>query len=102
MGRGWLFRLMAAVVLALPLAGGAAPTAVDGTLDLSAWDFERDGIVFVDGAWEFAPGRLLAPGEPWPADALRVAVPGEWNTYLGSRYGTGTYRVRVSCTTREP
>jgi PAS domain S-box-containing protein len=94
---------MAAVVLATPLPGGAAPaSAVGGVLDLSAWDFDRDGIVSIDGAWEFAPHRLLAPGEPWPVDGLRVSVPGEWSNYLGSRYGTGTYRVRVTCAAGQP
>jgi PAS domain S-box-containing protein len=104
MGRGRFYGLITAVMLALaPQAWAAAVvTAVDGTLDLSAWNFERDGIAFVDGTWEFAPGRLLEPGDPWPADALRVQVPGEWNSYLGSRYGAGTYRVRVSCAAAQP
>jgi PAS domain S-box-containing protein len=104
MGRGWLNALIAAVVLAAPLQGGAAAaaTAVGGALDLSGWNFERDGSVAVDGTWEFAPGRLLSPEDPWPSDALRVAVPGEWNAYLGSRYGAGTYRVRVTCATGQP
>ena len=28
-------------------------------MDLSAWDFNRDGIVALDGQWEFYWNRLL-------------------------------------------
>jgi PAS domain S-box-containing protein len=104
MGRGWFYGLIAAVMLAVAPPGYGAPgsPALDGALDLSDWVFDRDGVAFLDGTWEFAPGRLIAPGDPWPADALKVTVPGEWKSYLGSRYGTGTYRVMVRCATPQP
>ena len=29
------------------------PKAVKGILDLSQWDFEKDGVINLDGEWEF-------------------------------------------------
>ncbi len=29
------------------------PKAINGTLDLRNWDFAKDGIVSLDGDWEF-------------------------------------------------
>ena len=37
-----------------------APTAVNGVIDLSDWDFERDGPVELIGEWKVHLGRLLA------------------------------------------
>lgn len=90
-GRRWL------LALGLALAGAGAGAATPAIVDLHAWDFDRDGIALIDGSWEFVPGQLLAPGDPWPGNALRVQVPGEWNAGVGHRHGAGTYRVQVDC-----
>ena len=44
-------------------SGKKPPQAVDGVLDLSAWDFEKDGLVKLDGEWEFYWEQLLEPAE---------------------------------------
>ena len=41
--------------------GSIPPQAVKGVLDLSAWDFDRDGIAKLDGEWEFYWEHLLTP-----------------------------------------
>jgi len=97
-----------ALALAVLLMAGLAAQAADqvpvqpSVLPLQAWDFERDGIAFLDGAWDFAPGRLIEPGQAWPADATTAAVPGSWNAVLGARRGAGTYRVKVACHGAQP
>ena len=58
------------------------PAAINGTLDLSRWDFEKDGIVALDGQWEFYWKRLLTPvdfigGDPIENSTL-FSVPGLW------------------------
>ncbi len=63
---------------------GANPDAAEGKLDLSAWDFEKDGIAYLDGGWEFYWGRLLTPRD-FSAGELQAArtgffnIPGYWN-----------------------
>jgi PAS domain S-box-containing protein len=81
--------------LAAPAAG--APVAQGGALDLSAWNFERDGIASLDGEWEFFPGQLLAPGQQAAAAPQLLRVPGPWNAALDGGRGFATYRLRVAC-----
>ena len=38
-----------------------APTVVDGVLNLSNWDFQKDGNIKLDGDWEFYWEQLLEP-----------------------------------------
>ncbi|MDP5275287.1 ATP-binding protein [Chengkuizengella axinellae] len=40
-----------------------APTAEQGILDLSQWDFEEDGLVGLNGDWEFYEDQLLSPDD---------------------------------------
>lgn len=37
------------------------PVAKQGKLDLSSWDFEKNGLAKLDGQWEIYPGELLEP-----------------------------------------
>ena len=43
------------------------PVAVDGVLDLSNWDFERDGIVDLKGEWRFVWEEFV---EPMPSEVF--------------------------------
>jgi adenylate cyclase len=63
----------------------AAPKAVEGVLDLSDWNFEKDGIIKLDGEWEFYWEQLLEP-QDFAKDILPektgfVSVPGNWRKY---------------------
>ncbi|MBT3222106.1 MAG: PAS domain S-box protein [Proteobacteria bacterium] len=89
------------------LLGGCAPKpkpkAVDGTLDLTSWDFASDGPVALSGQWSFYPNRLLKPEELQAKDVPppgTIKVPGIWNgAVVGdarlSGLGHGTYRLRL-------
>ena len=61
----------------------AIPRAVDGVLDLRAWDLAADGPVRLDGDWDIYPGRLLSAQElddpEIAATSGRIHVPGAWN-----------------------
>jgi len=59
------------------------PRAVQGVLDLSQWDAARDGLVTLDGEWEFYWNKLLAP------DDFKVAAPPEKTGFFPFR-ATGT------------
>lgn len=81
-----------------------APAARAGYLDLSEWEFDRDGIVTLDGEWEFYWHKLLQPedfasGKPPPKTGY-FPIPGYWNGYKIdgrplSGDGYATYRLTV-------
>jgi class 3 adenylate cyclase/PAS domain-containing protein len=87
------------LVLLVSQALAAAPRASDGVLDLRSWDLAEEPAR-LDGEWDFAPGVLLEPSEPWPDHSGPLKVPGSWTgkevdgQTLESE-GVGTYRLRV-------
>ncbi|GMX65770.1 ATP-binding protein [Paenibacillus elgii] len=97
------------VVLSLCAAPSAraqtsAPAAVRGVLDLSGWHWEQDGLVALNGEWEWYWSRLLTPAElaaGTGGDALSYTrVPQVWQgqTYQGSKLsgdGYATYRLVI-------
>lgn len=79
------------------------PQAVNGVLDLTDWDFAKDGQVTLNGAWEFYWGQLLTPQDFEQGRGTKtglIQVPGSWGGY---RYqgkplpadGYATYRLLV-------
>jgi|GEM_PF-2582895 len=86
------------------------PVAAEGTIDLSGWDFERDGAVDLKGTWLLVRNRLLLPNDSFNAgdffdsekgEGEGIAVPGKWNNRLeifSGRCpgdGVGTYLLRI-------
>ncbi|PYG87464.1 histidine kinase/DNA gyrase B/HSP90-like ATPase [Ruminiclostridium sufflavum DSM 19573] len=79
------------------------PQAVNGIIDLSAWDFKRYGPVKLDGQWELYWNKLLNPdrlgkGSPY-GKPLFVQVPGLWKNIKTvdniKNEGFATYRLLV-------
>ena len=80
------------------------PEAIEGILDLTAWDFEKDGPVQLKGQWEFFWQQHIDPQEFSKSTAPRktgfIRVPGYWNNYeingvVLSGEGYATYRLSV-------
>lgn len=80
-------------VLPGPAQAQESPLARAGQLDLSGWDFDRDGIALLDGEWEFFWQRWVAPAEAVSATAM-TDVPGHWQA---GGNGFATYRLTVNC-----
>lgn len=84
----------------------AMPLAKDGIIDLRDWDFEKDGIVELNGQWRFVWEEFV---EPMPSDEFRekyrrtIQVPARWHTQphphkpgeLLPRTGYATYALEV-------
>jgi two-component system, sensor histidine kinase ChiS len=80
--------------------------AVNGSLDLSGWDFEKQGIVSLDGEWELYWRSLISPKQfstsDVPVKTGYFSIPGYWNGYpvngrplSGDGYATFRLKVRV-------
>ncbi len=88
--------------------GTENPRAIRGTIDLTAWDFTKDGAASLDGEWEFYPSLFLNPGDLTkpgaPEQARFMHVPGGWNpgwriysASLASGYATYRLRAIIGC-----
>ncbi|HPV41901.1 MAG TPA: 7TM diverse intracellular signaling domain-containing protein [Spirochaetota bacterium] len=82
------------------------PVAAGGVMDLSAWEFSRQGIVDLKGDWEFYWNRLLAPEDfkqkPLAGTVEYMSMPSFWNDHIiagrklpGHGYATMRLAVRV-------
>ena len=101
---GLLLAATVAVFLALGLqqrSRPAVPQAEAGVLDLSGWDFQRDGSVELGGTWPVFWGRLLDPQAALEAEPDgELPLLGTWNgrPVGGLRLpgsGTATFRLRL-------
>jgi signal transduction histidine kinase/serine phosphatase RsbU (regulator of sigma subunit) len=84
-------------------SGREPPKAVGGTLDLSDWDFQRDGSLTLDGEWNFVWDRFLTPenliNESIGDTRLSLPVPGPWtasqkNSAVSQGYATAWLRIK--------
>lgn len=119
-----VFLLLAAAVLgtaAFYISGHLSskapqpPRAAQGMLDLRNWSFGRDGVLSLEGEWEFYWQKLLAPEDFKSGGAASltgfIRVPGTWNGYAPPGSGKGqklpgegyaTYRLVVHTNAGEP
>ncbi|MFF2093340.1 histidine kinase [Paenibacillus sp. NPDC058174] len=108
----WILLLTATVALVIWMSSQAnknAPVAVQGYLDLSAWNFDEHAIVPLNGEWEFYPNQLLIPGDILSAANKKryMMVPGKWektqtDSGISMRgMGFGTYRLLIGIETTE-
>ncbi|MBF0119384.1 MAG: response regulator [Desulfobacterales bacterium] len=83
------------------LSGKLPPKAINGVLDLRNWDFEKDGIIKLNGEWEFYWKQFLIPENPIiPQKTGIINVPSSWNGYVvdGKKLsgdGYATYRLKI-------
>ncbi|RED76894.1 ATP-binding protein [Cohnella phaseoli] len=76
------------------------PVADNGVIDLTGWKFHEEGVVRLDGQWEFYPRRLLsrqnssATGTAEKAAPEMIQVPGSWSKQMET-LGMATYRLEL-------
>lgn len=92
------------------------PVVENGVLDLTNFNWQKDGIADVSGNWEFYWNRFYQPSlltdTVNPAIPDYAIVPGFWNDNSGSHtpennshrgFGFATYHVKILCpATKEP
>jgi len=102
---GWLLAICALLTACNILPGGQAPLAQEGVIDLSAWNLEENGSIFLNGQWEFYWNQLLEPADfqrrdnP-PQRTGYLNIPHSWTgtTLSGQTFsgdGYATFRLRI-------
>ncbi|MDO7907564.1 ATP-binding protein [Paenibacillus sp. JX-17] len=77
------------------------PEAREGVLDARNWSFAQQGILPLQGEWEFYKDQLLTPQDfaeragELQAERHLLPVPGGWKKVSDDGYGAGTYRLRL-------
>ena len=80
------------------------PVLKNGFIDLSKWNFEKEGNFHLNGEWELYWGSLLTPSDfksrKKPAITGFFSIPGLWkknkvNNTIVSQTGYATYRMRA-------
>ncbi len=84
---------------------GSIPVAKDGKIDLSKWDFFKNGAVKLNGEWEFYDNKILTPKDFENLSNKRddftgyVKITstrkGKFNGKSIAAKGTGTYRLII-------
>lgn len=95
------------LLLVCPAKAGKIISAQKGTLDLSNWNWDKDGIADLKGEWEFYWGKFYSPNFLKSNDSAikpnYIPVPSFWNDFIPgyqnfhSGFGYATYRLRVLC-----
>jgi signal transduction histidine kinase/DNA-binding NarL/FixJ family response regulator len=88
------------VLLTLSCSGrqeAIQPRVENGSINLSNWNFQEDGLLELNGTWEFF-WKSFDPGTNKKLDYINV--PGSWQDNLVSgielpTFGYGTYRTRI-------
>ncbi len=97
--------LLTLVLLACPAivggcakAGNPAPLIERGVLDLRKWNFQRDGVVLLRGAWAFHRDKLVAGAASAPDGFIQAPRSWKGRTIAGTplkSFGAHTYSVRL-------
>lgn len=68
------------------------PIANKGVIDLRNWDFKKDGIVKLNGEWEYYDNALLSPKDfdGTLPNKKYLSIPGSYG-----KQGYGTYRLKL-------
>lgn len=69
------------------------PKAINGVLDIRNWDFERDGVLKLDGQWLYYKEKLLYPDDfknETNLEGENFKIPGSYGEHT-----YGTYRLKL-------
>ncbi|EKQ58290.1 MULTISPECIES: ATP-binding protein [unclassified Clostridium] len=78
--------------------------AEKGSIDLTSWNFEKDGVISLDGEWEFYWNQLLTEDDFKNGESIKpdgyFRVPSVWTNYISNNakfpeQGYATYRLKV-------
>lgn len=100
----FLFMFLVCIVSGCTDHQSTSPRAEKGVIDLSRWDFKKDGTISLSGEWQFYWYQLLAPGDfalvDQPEPTGYSNLPGSWNNQVVDGHplsgdGFATYRLQA-------
>jgi signal transduction histidine kinase len=100
-----LLSLLLSACSSITVESSNKPRAIDGVLDLTDWDWDQDGVISLDGEWEFYWNKLLFPDDFQEMDLTKtknlIILPRAWNKYSIdgeklSANGYATYRLVIN------
>jgi signal transduction histidine kinase len=99
----WLLQRLVLLYLSVFLVACSPPIQAhiqNGVLDLSGYNWEKQGLLRLDGAWEFFWKKWISEENRSMAPNGYLAVPGEWNQFPENTsspkgYGYGTYVLHI-------
>lgn len=79
------------------------PLSNKGIIDLRNWNFSKEGVVELNGEWEFYPDKYFTPVQLSSGkifNPVYVTVPGNWTEYSTGKnkmpsFGYATYRLKL-------
>jgi len=100
----WLFSvLLSACFITAGYATDSEPKVTHGTIDLRNWNFEKNGVVKLDGSWLFFWKKLLSASEIKKAKLDYYQLPSVWNDHSsvydqlqGQGYATYSLTILVN------
>ncbi|MBN2350032.1 MAG: GAF domain-containing protein [Bacteroidales bacterium] len=95
-----LFSILITCNYSLIGATNIAPQAEGGSINLSTWDFEKNGLVKLHGEWEFYWDTLLNPDDLKNSSIFGtlINIPASWTSKKGGLHNTkgkATYRLII-------
>ncbi len=96
---------LALIIFPGSVFGASQPVVDNGVIDLRNWNFDKQGIVKLNGKWEFFWNHWLEPGKRTSRQEIKkeqvyIDVPAIWNgskvkDSVISGSGYATYRIRL-------
>ena len=78
-------------------SGKVPPKVINGEIDLTGWNFKKDGPVGLEGNWHFTWGEYYPAANPNKQNVGFLMVPGNWLSFKAqdkvTAVGKGYYRL---------
>jgi diguanylate cyclase (GGDEF)-like protein len=98
----------ACILFSSQLTAMPIPKADAGMLNLTSWDFDKDGTVRLEGDWQFYWQKFIAPEQKPLTDGTFIEVPKSWDGHQlndnrnAPAHGYASYQLSVSLPQNSP
>lgn len=100
--------LLSWILFSSHLAAMPIPKADAGILNLTSWDFDKDGTVRLEGDWQFYWQKFIAPEQKPLTEGTFIEVPKSWDGHQlndnrnAPAHGYASYQLSISLPQNSP